>query len=172
MLRNVTTNPTRIAQAERRTQYVNLRKEGYTYEHIAAQFGVTRQAVYSGVKKALDKQQAESVGELRALENERLDDLLRAIYAEALKGDLGAIDRILRIMERRARLWGLDAPVRQELSGPEGGPVAFDEVSLSDDERAERIAVLLDRARARTTGQAAFDDAGILAERASKSEAP
>ena len=171
MAKVATTSPLRIAQAERRTQYVNLRKAGYTHEHIAAQFGVTRQAVCQGIQKALQAQQAESVGDLRALENERLDDLLRAIYQTAVQGDHGAIDRILRIMERRAKLWGLDAPVRQELSGPEGGPVAFEEVSLSDDERAERIAALFDRARARATGQVVGDDAGLLAGRASKSEA-
>ena len=30
---------------------------------------------------------------------------------------------MLRIEARRARLLGLDAPARSELSGPEGGPI-------------------------------------------------
>lgn len=47
----------------------------------------------------------------------------------------------------------VDGPPKQavELSGPNGGPM--EHVNLSDDERADRIAALLDRARARSTGQ-------------------
>lgn len=132
-----TTSATRIAQAERRTQYVNLRKAGYTYERIAAHFGVTRQAVYSGVKKALDEIKAEGVPELRALENERLDDMLRAIYAQAVKGDTGAIDRILRIMERRAKLWGLDAPVRSVVDNGGTTRILIEYASDSNDPAPE-----------------------------------
>jgi len=36
-----------------------------------------------------------------------------ALWSSAMKGDPKSIDRILRIMERRARLLGLDAQVEQ-----------------------------------------------------------
>ena len=44
---------------------------------------------------------------------------------------------VLRCMERRAKLKGLDAPTRQEISGEGGGPIETKNVSiskLSDDE--------------------------------------
>ena len=34
-----------------------------------------------------------------------------------------AVNSVLRIMERRSKLMGLDAPVRHELSGPGGGAI-------------------------------------------------
>jgi len=132
-----TTSATRIQQAERRAQYLNLRKAGYTYERIGAQFGVSRQAVCDVVVRALKSQQAESVGDLRALENERLDDMLRAIYAQAVKGDTGAIDRILRIMERRAKLWGLDAPVQSVVDNGGTTRILIEYASDSNDPAPE-----------------------------------
>jgi hypothetical protein len=43
---------------------------------------------------------------------ERLDALWQPMYARALTGDHGAVDRCLRIPERRAAINGLDAPVK------------------------------------------------------------
>lgn len=132
-----TASLTRIAQAERRAQYLNLRKAGYTYERIGAQYGVTRQAVYDVVTRVLKSQQAEAVADLRTLENERLDDMLRAIYAQAVKGDTGAIDRILRIMERRAKLWGLDAPVQSVVDNGGTTRILIEYASDSNDPAPE-----------------------------------
>jgi len=42
------------------------------------------------------------------LELERLDAMQAAIWDDAMNGHLGAIDRVLKIMERRAKLLGLD----------------------------------------------------------------
>jgi hypothetical protein len=59
---------------------------------------------------------AEAVAEYRALEGERLDNLLAIATHQALtKKSLFAIDRCLAIMDRRARLLGLDAPIRQQV---------------------------------------------------------
>jgi hypothetical protein len=56
----------------------------------------------------------EQAQELRALEALRLDQMQAALWQQATDGDVRAIDRILRIMERRARLLGLDEPERRE----------------------------------------------------------
>jgi len=62
----------------------------------------------------------ETAEEIRRLELERLDAMLFAIGPEVRKGSYGAIDRALKIMERRARLLGLDAPVKGALTDPSG----------------------------------------------------
>lgn len=43
--------------------------------------------------------------------------MLTKAYPLAAKGDLQAIDRVLKIGERRAKLLGLDAPTRTALQG-------------------------------------------------------
>ena len=64
-------------------------------------------------------EQDEKADELRAMENLRLDRLFFVAYRQAVKdGDLPAIDRALRIMERRARMNGLDKPSKTEIVAP------------------------------------------------------
>ncbi|MGR3872666.1 hypothetical protein ACUXZZ_29425 [Streptomyces graminifolii] len=88
------------------------------------------------VRTALADRRAElndDVDELRALEADRLDRLFFVAYKKAVRDqDLAAIDRTLRIMERRARLLGLDMPVRTELSGPDGGPLEVENVTVDE----------------------------------------
>jgi len=47
-----------------------------------------------------------------SLELKRLDTALNAIFERVQDGNLEAVDRLLRIMERRAKYLGLDAPTR------------------------------------------------------------
>jgi hypothetical protein len=51
--------------------------------------------------------------DILALELERLDDLLKGLWQEAVRKspDHAAVDRVLKILERRAKLLGLDRPV-------------------------------------------------------------
>jgi hypothetical protein len=55
--------------------------------------------------------------------------MLLALWPQVLKGNQGAIDRALRVMERRAKLLGLDAPTRQEVTGAEGGALRIEYVN-------------------------------------------
>ncbi|MFJ3219693.1 hypothetical protein ACIPLC_27730 [Kitasatospora sp. NPDC086801] len=88
------------------------------------------------------------IEELRALEGARLDRLYLVAYRRAVRdGELQAIDRALRIMERRARLLGLDQPVRTEITGHDGGPIKV-AADATSDELAALIA-LTDPAAAR-----------------------
>ncbi len=94
---------------------MELRKLGLTYQQVGDQLGVTPGGAHKMVVAALRKlneQTLESAADLRRLETERLDQLLVAIASKARQGHLGAVDRVLRIMQRRARLWGLDMPLR------------------------------------------------------------
>jgi hypothetical protein len=47
---------------------------------------------------------------------------------------------ILDIRDRRAKMYGLDAPARQEFSGPAGGPIITQTVTMSDEELDALIA--------------------------------
>jgi hypothetical protein len=54
----------------------------------------------------------EPADEVRKQELDRIDRLQVAVWNRALKGDDKAINTVLRLMERRARLLGLDAAQR------------------------------------------------------------
>jgi hypothetical protein len=54
--------------------------------------------------------------ELLSLELDRLDAMQQALWAKAKRGDIGASNAILKIMERRSRLLGLDAPTKADVT--------------------------------------------------------
>lgn len=146
------TSADRFTAAERRAQAVELRMEGRTFDRIGAELGISRQRAYQLVSGALGKLQRETldrVEEALALELERLDALQLAIYEKATAGDLRAIDRMLKIMERRAKLLGLDAPQKVAPTNPEGDrPYSTNARDMTPEERQARIAELLEvRAR-------------------------
>ncbi|HKJ76511.1 MAG TPA: hypothetical protein VKA64_04830, partial [Gammaproteobacteria bacterium] len=66
---------------------------------------------------------AEDAEEVKRLELERLDRMLLSLWPKVTNGDPQAVEKALKVSERRARLLGIDAPTRGELSGPGGGPL-------------------------------------------------
>lgn len=132
----------RAATAERRSKAVAMRLTGASFEAIAGELGYnSRGAACQDIGRALEAhvaEQARSVEAYREEELQRLDLLLveawtilkrahvtvshgRVIRDEetgqALLDDgpvLAAIDRILKIQERRSKFLGLDAPTRVE----------------------------------------------------------
>lgn len=132
----------RAATAKRRTEAVNMRIAGADFETIAEALGYAdRAAAHKDITRALEAaalEQAAAVEVHRAEEIRRLEALLVEAWA-VLKRDhvtvshgrivvdddgkpilddgptLSAIDRILKIQERKAKFLGLDAPQRHEV---------------------------------------------------------
>lgn len=114
------TAPTTVKALANREKALQLRRSGLSFERIGAAIGVTRQAAHQMVKVSMEHARSQisaSADELRAEEVSRLDGMLEAVWKKAIKGDVQAIDRVLKIGERRAKLLGLDAPVRTALQG-------------------------------------------------------
>lgn len=102
---------------EREVACLELRKSGLSYRAIAAQLNISKSGAHNAIVRALGRlnaKNAEETRDLRMLEAERLDDLLGNLWPNRQRPIY--VDRILRIMERRARLFGLDAPTRAEIS--------------------------------------------------------
>lgn len=107
------TSPRRIDSAHRDAAALDMRRAGHSYAHIAAELGYAdRGHAHRQVSKALDAVRSEPAEALRDMELARLDEMHAAVWDQARDGDLHALDRILRIMERRARLLGLDYSMR------------------------------------------------------------
>ena len=122
---------------ERRADVMRLRRQGQTFEAIGEQLGITKQRVHQLYWDTLRKIPAQEVTEYRAEQAERLDEMLRKAYEvlerkhitvsngkviylddQPMEDDaptLMAIKSILQIEERRAKLLGLDTPVKQQV---------------------------------------------------------
>ncbi len=88
---------------------VALHMAGVKFDDIAEQVGYAdRATAYNAVMRAIRRETAENVEEVRSAEIARLDELLAVLWPKAKGGDLQATDRILRLQERRARYLGLD----------------------------------------------------------------
>jgi|GEM_PF-3856280 len=96
----------------RQAKALELRISGASYRTIAQTLGYggpsgAHKSVVAGIKKMLQ----EPSETCKRLELTRLDKLLAAFWQKAMNGDELAADRVLKVMERRARLLGIDQPV-------------------------------------------------------------
>lgn len=118
------------ATALRDAEACRLRTRGMGYLQIAKELGFAdASGAHQAVQRGLQAIRQESAEDVRRIELERLDGLLdmareiaEAAHPTVSAGKvldvpdnalrLAAMDRLLRIQERRARLLGLDAPQR------------------------------------------------------------
>lgn len=107
------------ATAERRAKAIRMKIDGATYTQIAEALGyASRSAAHMDVKRSLERHVVEeglAIEAWRELELARLDTLQQAIWPKAMSGDPRAIEAALKILDRRAKLLGLDSPVRLEV---------------------------------------------------------
>ena len=123
MTSTANTGGRRLNATEKRLDALTLRRRGSTFREIADKLGCSRAMVHKYVAGALREYAAANKEETevyRALEADRLDALHAAIWPKAMNGDMRAVDRVLRIMERRAKLFGLDAPTKVAATTPDG----------------------------------------------------
>lgn len=138
--------------AERRKDLIKLRLEGVNFDdpRILALGYSSRNHASKDLIRALEERrddQAAAASVYRQQENERLDALLEAVWPRATTPspvfdkdgmqiseelDLKAVDTVLKLMDRRAKLNGLDVPVKTELSGPGGGAVRFSATTAAE----------------------------------------
>jgi len=123
-------SPRRLEAAERQRQALELRKTGQTYDAIAQALGYRNPScAYRAIERALKKTLQQPADSVRQLEIARLDAMLHALWGRALGSKTRPpnpliVDRILRLMERRARLLGLDAPVKTDVTS-DSKPIRF-----------------------------------------------
>jgi hypothetical protein len=105
--------PSRIRDKAKVQQALDLRTANCSYEQIGKSMGLSKARAYQLVMAGmedLDASVKEAAEHLRALEVRRCDALAMKLWPQS--GNPRVTDSILRIMERRARLLGLDAPAK------------------------------------------------------------
>ncbi len=114
-----TTPAKRLNAVQRRIRVLEMTQAGQTVREIGAALGVSHGTAWNDLKRALKEyadQQTVETATLRALEQERLEQLHDAVWPKALAGNVNAVEAVLAVMTRRAKLLGLDVPVRVDLS--------------------------------------------------------
>jgi hypothetical protein len=137
--------PENIDARRRQERAYALFIAGLTYQQIAdspddkrpgKSLYSDRGAAHKAVKAAMERHVgADEVEEMRQTEGLRLDALQRAHWAKAMQGVGWDTDRVLAIMEQRARLFGLRKPERKQIE-----VVTRDTVQAAIDELTRQIA--------------------------------
>lgn len=109
----------------RRSKAIALRVAGKNFREIAKELGVSLAVAHHDVRTILEdvgEEVSEAREEAVKVEIERLDHWL-SIVTDVLESQaepettLKAVDRAVKISERRSKLLGLDAPTKQEVVG-------------------------------------------------------
>ena len=116
---------------------VELRTEGYVWREIAQIVSMSTAGVYKAYNRAMTRVIAPSIEEHREMELDRLDILQRTYWQPAVNGNLRAADYVLRVIDKRAKLLGLDAPLKVQAE-----VVTYDGSDL--DAEVERVARLIE----------------------------
>ena len=116
--------------SERQQRAAQLRMAGLSYAQIAQQLNYDSiSGAYAATQAGFETACNEPTSDIRKLELERLDVLLTGLWASARKGDVASVDRVLKLMERRARYLGLDS---------DGSPQAGEQGDIVDDLASKR----------------------------------
>jgi hypothetical protein len=137
MARNITPEPEQI---ERENKVLELRSQSYTWRAIADSVGYASGAgALKAYMRAIKRQQQEPVEAALFMELSRLDELQSTYWEPAVQGNMRAGEFVLRIMDRRAKFLGLDAPtkIQAEVVSYEGGAGTLDA-------EVDRIARIID----------------------------
>jgi hypothetical protein len=116
-LKLVTDEQAEIDARKREARVFELRIQGFTFEQIASEVGYQgASGAWQAYKRVKETLIFESIEEAQQLELMRLDEMMFALWGRAIGGDLPAASCVLKIMDRRAKLLGLDKPEKIEVN--------------------------------------------------------
>lgn len=149
--------------AERRAEMFRRRRAGESMTDIAASFGMSRQTLSKDFTRAYRAYLEEGKAEAdiwRQFQTDRYEQLLAAVWPEALAGDVRANEQARKLVADLSELNGWKAPVRAEVTGADGGPLSLS--SASPDDLAALIAATsrLDHNDPRNSATSTADDDG------------
>jgi hypothetical protein len=136
-------NEQNIPAREREVKALDLRRDGKSYQQIADELCISKSGAQKLVVRAYNRSLkiANETAEFnRKLDLERLDLALVQVMNQIAAGELKAVDRLVAITDRRAKLLGLDAPTKIAPTDPTG---TMPYAGLSDAEIEREIASVL-----------------------------
>lgn len=129
---------------EKEAKVLELRRGGLTFDLIAQRLGyASASGAYKAYQNACNRIVYDDVVETRKVEMDRLDIAQAAIWNNVVQGNVPSVMALIRIMERRAKLLGLDMPTKAqiEVTNVDGNSI---------DAEVARLVQLLDSGKAST----------------------
>jgi hypothetical protein len=148
--RNRPSDPRRLKAEALSKEALSLRLRGKTFPEIARLLVCSSSTAHDAVQRGLMHFRSDlqrDADELRAAMLGRIDTAMDALWPRIEKGDEKAIDRMIKLDERRAELLGLNRPIKVAPVTPDGDQPY--QPLTTEDQRAVRIQELLERARSR-----------------------
>lgn len=102
------TSPAAIEKRKRMDQALKLRARGKLYREIAEDLGIGQTTAYDYVQAAMKEIPRENAEIVFNLDVDRLDKAMDALWPAVLEGDVKAIEAMLKIHDKRVKLFHLD----------------------------------------------------------------
>ena len=119
-------DPTGERKRKRRAQReeaLRLYRHGKTVEQIARELDMYPYRVRNIIAWSIKKAAHIDTSDTKAFLNDQLHQVLQKAWPEFDKGNMDAGRVILTAIDRAAKMTGVDAPVRAEVTGKDGGPI-------------------------------------------------
>jgi hypothetical protein len=128
---------------------LQLRKGGATFRQVGEALGCSESRAHAIITQELmrlNEKRAEAAAVVARLEGERLDNLQLAFWTAAVGGDANAAGVVLKVMARRAKLLGIDAPANINLNRTGAlPPIIVEEVLSNGNGHAPATPAAVDR---------------------------
>jgi hypothetical protein len=111
--------PSTAEITERRIRAWQMQLAGKSYRDIATELGVSVGTAFKDVQAHAEAIKTPVAEAVRKQELARLDMLIERLMPRIESGDVQAVGAFLKVMDRRAKMLGLDAPTKQEINVPQ-----------------------------------------------------
>ncbi len=106
-----------LSRAKRKAKVIDLYLAGNTYREIREETGLSLGIISRYINEAVEeanKAAQEGMRKIKRLEVMKIDRLIKAFWPKAIEADVQAASMVLKLLERKADMLGLDAPFRIE----------------------------------------------------------
>jgi hypothetical protein len=143
-------SPEAIARAGVEREAIRLRLDQHTFQQIADELGLPNKGIaHRYVERGLSRWMRDADEALRHQELERTDAIVDKLWPLVMADppDLAVLDRLMRVLDYRAKITGLYAPKRQQVQvevdiDPDAVTHKLEAAKVIDDRAAEFFPML------------------------------
>jgi len=117
---------TRVARGQ--AQAMTAIPDGVTFP---PDYRISRQACHKAFRRAIAREPALEVEELRKLDRARSEEMHLNLQPGIRKGDLRAVEVGIRLLDHVAKINGYAAPQKHEVTGKDGKPLSLIPIELA-----------------------------------------
>lgn len=108
---------------DREMRVMEMLRAGMSDQQIADEIGYADDSAVTHIRRRVtERYTGVATEDYRAQQLDRIDALLQSLWASARKKDYQAVDRVVKLMERQAKLVGLDAATKVDMTVQEVSP--------------------------------------------------